>query len=208
MLKRATNARREHLPVHCAWSGTLRNRPFVAVANGAGPRRAYAAVGGPGVEAVCNLGFCGGLDSSFQAADIFVAARVNGEEVCRPRSPLAHRTGSMASVDHVVRTAAEKRSLFDSGFLAVEMEAAGALSRAKSLGLPFYSIRAVSDLAGETLNCDFHRALRDDGTIDVKNLAVQVLARPLTCLPELIRLGKRAALASERLGEFIASCEF
>jgi nucleoside phosphorylase len=207
-LKRCSNLRPEKLTVHWATSGTFQGKPMLAIANGMGFHRAYAAVMGLRLEMVCNIGFCGALDPALRVADVFVATHVNGQPIGRPRSPLPAAAGPLASIDHVARTAAEKRELYQSGALAVEMEAAGALKHARALGVPFFSVRAVSDLAGETLHCDFQRAVRDDGTIDIIRLAVQAVSRPFTCGPELIRLGRRAVLASERLGEFLASCEF
>ncbi len=208
LLQRCTDVRRERLPVHWARSGQFRGRPMVAIANGAGPKRAYAAVAGPDLQAVCNIGFCGALDPAMRVADVFVATHVNGEAIQLPRSSPPSLRGPLASIDHVARTADEKARLFADGAMAVEMEAAGALKRAQSLNVPFYSIRVVSDLAEETLYCDFNRALRDDGRVQVTRLAVEALMRPFTCLPELLRLARRAAVASERLGEFLASCEF
>jgi nucleoside phosphorylase len=208
LLKRCADVRRERLPVHWARSGLFRGRPMVAIANGAGPKRAYAAVAGPDLQAVCNIGFCGALDPAMRVADIFVATQVNGEPVSRPRSSNASFAGPLASIDHVARTAAEKSGLHSAGAMAVEMEAAGALKRAQALNVPFYSVRVVSDLAGETLHCDFNRALRDDGRVGMARLAAEAVMGPFTCLPELLRLARRAALASERLGEFLASCEF
>ena len=46
------------------------------------------------------------------------------------------------------------------------MEAAGVAERAAALGLPFYCIKAVTDLAGETMANDFNAALRSDGHFD------------------------------------------
>ena len=208
LLKRCTNVRRERLPVHWARSGELNGVPVLTIANGAGPLRAYAAVAGPDLRAVCNIGFCGALDPALQVADVFVGTHVNGEEIRQPRSSRAAIAGRLASIDHVARTSGEKRDLRASGAMAVEMEAAGALRRARALNVPFYCVRVVSDLATETLRCDFNRALRDDGRVSEARLAIQALTHPLTCLPELLRLGKRSALASERLGEFLAGCEF
>ena len=181
---------------------------MMAIANGAGPKRAYAAVGGPDLQAVCNIGFCGALDPAMRIGDIFVATGVNGEPISRARNLNTPYEGPLTSIDHVARTAAEKASLYAAGAMAVEMEAAGALRRAQALNVPFYSVRVVSDLACETLHCDFNRALRDDGRIGIARLAAEALTRPFTCLPELLRLAKRAAAGSERLGAFLAGCEF
>ncbi len=208
LLKRCDTLRREKLPVQWAISGMFRGRPMVAVANGAGIARAYAAVGGPDLEMVCNLGLCGALDPELRVGDVVAATEVGGEPSLAPASSPRCTRGALVTADHVVRSPLEKRSLRLLGGVAVDMEARGARKRATELGVPFYAVKCVSDLADEELHCDFNRALRDDGKIDTVRLAVDALRRPFTCLPELLRLGKRAALCSEKLGEFVASCEF
>ena len=46
----------------------------MAIANGAGAERAFAAVlVAPRPSAVCNIGFCGALDESLRVGDIVVA---------------------------------------------------------------------------------------------------------------------------------------
>jgi nucleoside phosphorylase len=208
LLKRCTNPRRERLPVHWAVSGTFQGKPMLAVANGAGAQRAYAAILPDRLEFICSIGYCGALDPALTAAGIFVATHINGEPIPQPRSSMAFASGPLASIDHIARTAQEKSDLHAAGAMAVEMEASGALARARELQIPCFAVRAVTDLANETLHCDFQRALRDDGTISVARLAVEAVRRPFTCGAELIRLGRRSVSASERLGEFLASCEF
>ncbi len=207
-LKRCNDVNILKLPVHWARSGTFRGEPFLAVANGAGAARASAAISAAEARAIINIGFCGALEPSLRIAEVFIADRVNGEDINLPRSSPAAMRGTLASIDHVVQSADEKRRLRETGAMAVEMEARGALQRARTLGVPFYSIRVVSDLATETLHCDFNRALRDDGRISIARLSVEALTHPFTCLPELLRLRNRSVMASERLGEFLARCEF
>ena len=87
----------------------------------------------------------------------------------------AARTGAVASVDHVVPTAAEKRNLRASGASVVEMEAAGVARAPEDLGLPFYCIRAVSDLADEDLANDFNAALTPGGEFSLAKLLTGTL---------------------------------
>ncbi len=82
------------------------------------------------LDLICSMGFCGALDDAMRIGDIFVAERVQGRGrgICRganrsPRRP--HRTGVLASIDHVAQTADEKRGSAQRGASAVEMEAAG-----------------------------------------------------------------------------------
>ncbi|MDQ2900325.1 MAG: hypothetical protein M3Y07_11060, partial [Acidobacteriota bacterium] len=105
-------------------------------------------------------------------------------------------------------TAGEKRQLRQTGAIAVEMEAGGAAAKAAELGVPFYCIRAVSDLAGETFSCDFNAALRQDGQFDTMRLLTSAMRKPVSRFPELFHLQRRCATASKNLGAFLAGCEF
>ncbi len=146
------------LPVNWARAGRWKGRDVIAIANGAGGERAFAAVlVAPRPSAVCNIGFCGALDEALRIGDVFVAESVRGEShqgshQCETLIPGVARAGAASgvaiSIDRVAQTAAEKRNLRATGASIVEMEAAGVARAAGDLGLPFYCIRAVSDLAG------------------------------------------------------------
>jgi len=81
-------------------------------------------------------------------------------------------------------------------------------ARAEARGLPFYCVRAVTDLAGEDMANDFNMALRPDGHFDTMLILRGTLRHPLVRLPELLRLRNRCARAACVLGEFIADCRF
>ena len=89
-----------------------------------------------------------------------------------------------------------------------EMEAAGVAERAEALGLPFYCVRAVTDLASEDMANDLNGALREDGHFDTMHILRGTLRNPWLCLPELFRLRNRCIRAASVLGEFIADCRF
>ena len=185
------------LPVHWARSGLRQGRPVLAVANGAGWERARIASEAAPHQQLCNIGFCGALDPALRVADIVVSSEHLSVSCSRD-----HATGRIASVKKIVRTVQEKQRLYDQGQIAVEMEAAGIQSE------PFYCIKAVSDLAGESFANDFESALLPDGRIATARLIVGALRSPFRCFPELMRLARRTAAASERLGEFLDACHF
>jgi nucleoside phosphorylase len=114
--------------------------------------------------------------------------------------------GVLITVDHIVRTAEEKRALGATGAKVVDMEAGGVAERSQELAVPFLSVKAVTDLAWETLANDFQRALRPDGLLDTIEVLESGLRRPMTRIPELIRLWVRCARASRALGVFFADC--
>jgi hypothetical protein len=148
-------------------------------------------------------------------ADVVVATSIGTGRDAGPTYPALpvasaapHHTGAVCSIGHVAQTSAEKRRLRASGVIAVEMEAAGVAARAEARGLPFYCVRAVTDLAGEDMANDFNGALRPDGHFDTMFILIGILRHPLVRLPELFRLRNRCVRAACGLGEFIAECRF
>jgi adenosylhomocysteine nucleosidase len=199
------------------FTGITRRGPDIRLAeNGAGAHHAAAAVDAAltdfDPDAIVSMGFCGALDPALAIADIVVGnailAGVDAFAGLQPSTTRPHRTGAICSIDHVAGTAGEKRTLHSTGAIAVEMEAAGVAQRAKTLGIPFFCIKAVSDLAEETMANDFNAVLRSDGRFDTMNILASSMRRPWVRLPELIRLRKRCVLAARSLGEFIADCRF
>jgi nucleoside phosphorylase len=186
------------------------------VANGAGPHHAAAAVDDVlrtfRPEAIISMGFCGALDPSLAIADIVVGTTVFGGDRAFPAEPpvtsARHRSGPVRTTDHIVGTAEEKKQLHSTGAIAVEMEAAGVAQRAEKLGVPFFCLKAVTDLADETMANDFNVVLRSDGRFDTMKVLLSSLRHPWVRLPELFRLQRRCALAARSLGEFIADCRF
>ena len=194
----------------------LGGHDLLLVANGAGARRAASAVDAAATvfqpDAVISTGFCGALDPELGVADVVVATSVAAADLRYPAQPVStaapHHSGVVCSIDRVAQTAEEKRRLRAGGAMVVEMEAAGVAARAQAHGLPFYCIRVVTDLAGETMANDFNAALRADGHFDTMVMLRATLRRPLARLPELCRLRRRSFRAARVLGDFIADCRF
>jgi hypothetical protein len=88
------------------------------------------------------------------------------------------------------------------------MEAAGVARAAHELAVPFYCVRVVSDLAHEAFFMDFESCIVADGRFSVSRLIMQALVHPFKSFPELLRLQRRTADAAEKLGGFLANCEF
>jgi adenosylhomocysteine nucleosidase len=205
------------LAVNWARAGKWKGRAVAAIANGAGAERAFAAAILAGnISAVCNTGFCGALDKRLNIGDVVVGTEVrNGTHTYPASLPGGPKSssGPVMSIDHVAQTAEEKRSLRETGAatsmpIIVEMEAAGVARAAEDLGVPFYCVRAVSDLADETFANDFNAALTADGRFSVVRLVAGGLSSPQKRFGELLRLQRRTAVASKKLGEFLADCTF
>ena len=217
ILKHAQNARPYEAGLDWVRLARLGGHEVFLAANGAGWKRAGAAVDAAirdfRPDAVISTGFCGALDDSFGIADIVAADSVAGPDRCfrasLPASTTVYRTGTICSVDRVAATAEEKARLrAASGACAVEMEAAAVAERAMALNMPFFCIRAVTDLPGESMANDLNAALRPDGHFDTIIILREALRRPFIRFPELVRLRGRARRAAYALGDFIASCRF
>ena len=189
---------------------------LMLVANGAGAHRAAAAVEAtiPNFrpDALISTGYGGGLASELGIADIVVASEVMSGDARFPARPIesarAHQTGVIFTSERVAQTVDERRELRGRGAMVVEMEAAGVARIARAHNLPFYCVKSVTDLAGETLVNDYNRALRDDGHFDTIILLAGSLRHPFARVPELVRLQQRCARAAKALGAFFADCRF
>jgi adenosylhomocysteine nucleosidase len=212
-LRRSTAVRPTDLSVDWARKALLNGNEALFVANGAGPARAGAAteVGLQAFmpDAIVSTGFCGALSPGLGIADVVAADRiVTGGRIYAAHPLKGPLSGSIRSISYVARTAEEKRELASEGAIAVEMEAAGVAAEALRRAIPFYCVRAVTDLAGETLANDFNKALRSDGHFDTMCILRVALLHPATRVPELIRLRKRCILAARALGDFFADNRF
>lgn len=199
-----------------ARSAVLGEHDLLLVAHGAGAGKAAAAVDRAVAafrpDAVVSTGFCGALEEKLGVASIVVATEVLGSDgrfsALLPTASLPHHLGVVLTIDHVAQSAAEKRTLRQVGAAAVDMEAAAVAGRAAALGLRFFCIKAVTDLAGEDLANDVNAALRPDGHFDTIKILGSILGRPLARPPELFRLWHRSARAARALGDFFADCRF
>jgi adenosylhomocysteine nucleosidase len=212
-LKRATAVKPSPLPVDWAREVTLGGHECLLAVNGVGPARAAAAAKAAietfRPDAVVSTGFCGALSPALGIADLVSANCVVGDGVNFVAKTLPGvLDGSIRSVTYVAATAQQKRELAANGAIAVEMEAAGVAAETIQQSLPFYCIRAVTDLAGETMANDFNMALRPDGHFDTMRILREALHRPSTRLPELLRLRERCNRAAGALGDFFADSRF
>ena len=185
------------LPVHWSRSGLRKGRPVIAIANGAGWERARLASESVEAKQLCNIGYCGALDPELEVAQVVISSE-HLPVTCSKQ----HTVGKIFSSPCVVNSVAERKKLFGQGNIAVEMEHAGINRKA------FYCIKVVSDLADEEFSNDFGAAYRRDGSMSVAKLMGHAFQQPWQRLPELIRLGRRSAFVSQRLGEFLNACEF
>lgn len=216
ILTHATHAKPAGLPLDWSRTARLGHHELVLAANGAGARRAASAVDAAlqtfPPDAIISTGFCGALAPELEIAQVVVGTVVSAGTrrypALHPASNRHHHLGVVCSIDHVAQTADEKRRLRNSGASAVEMEAGGVAERAALRTIPFYCVRAVTDLAAEDMENDFNRALRPDGHFATIKILQGALRNPKVRFAELIRLRNRCVQAARALGDFFADCRF
>lgn len=218
LLRLADMARRLPWPVVYAREARLHGRRWILAAHGPGPRLAGAAAETAldrcsGRAVVLSTGFCGALDPSLRAGDIFAAREVFDASGGRtfpaalPQSSRPFHQGRLWSQDRVAVSAREKASLREQGAGAVEMEAAAVAAEAARRNAPFYCVRVVSDPADETLPVDFNSCRDSAGRFSNSRITSAALLHPSSLIP-LLRFGRRCRRAALLLGDFLASCRF
>jgi nucleoside phosphorylase len=205
-------------PLRFARSVRLGARRFILAAHGSGMRLAAQACevawNRCRPQALASVGFCGALSSELGLAGVLAASEVIDAERGRrfsaslPQCRLPHRQGPVVSVDRVVGSAEEKSRLAVLGAIAVEMEAAAVAERARAWGVPFFCLKSVTDLAGETFTLDLNRARDPEGRLTDARVLRAALENPRTQFPELYQLYRRSRAAAKSLGDFLAACEF
>ena len=109
------------------------------------------------------------------------------------------RAGRFVAVSKTITTSAEKWEIADAtGAVALDMESGGAARACAEAGVPFISVRAISDTLDEDLPVDFNLFM-NDGKINPTRLIFYLLAHPWK-IPALIKLGRNSRLACEKLG--------
>lgn len=143
-------------------------------------------------------GFAGALDPSLAVGDVVLDSCSAGWAI-----GFRGRTGKLATAEHLIATPAQKAELFaQSGALAVDMENQIVSAWAAAAGIPFVSVRAISDSADETLDPAVLRLVDEMGRVKPLALMGALIRRP-ALIPQLLRLGAASRLAGERLGEAV-----
>jgi nucleoside phosphorylase len=214
LLKRLSNVEKLPLPVQFARICALNGTTVILAANG--PGEALAATAAQAMEAfrgwsaLVSYGFCGAVDESLHAGDIFVATEVMGvgSTSSPAHCPADHQEGKLLTIDRVATTPEEKAELRQGGARVVEMEAAAVARKAQEWNVPFYCIRVVTDAAGERLPLDFNRMRDSQGRFSRTRILTAACRRPSSVFPGLLRLNAACKNASNALGDFFADCRF
>lgn len=174
-------------PVEFACESEFRGDRWLMIANGPGRDAVESALGKRiEVSGIVSTGFCGALDPALRIGDI-----VEDGLVC---------------ADRVAVTAAEKAGLREkTGAAAVDMESAAVAQKAEQWRVPFRSVRAVSDIAGEDMPLDFNLYRDSRGRFSRGRIAFAACLKPFTAIPALLRLDRNCRIAAESLGEYFVN---
>jgi adenosylhomocysteine nucleosidase len=200
-----------------AWQGNIEGAACIAVCAGMGKaaaeRACSIAIREAPLNTLVSIGWAGALSCGLQPGDAYVVNEVvdgaSGEAfpTQSPARPGNAPPFKLVTIDHVA-LAVEKRRLGESyQAVLVDMEAATVAQFARSQGIPFYCLKAVSDTATEVLP-DFSRYTDTQGQLQLAALLAHVAIRP-RYWPGLARIGKNGrkgayAMASA-LGPLVGS---
>lgn len=167
-----------------------------------------------GAQWVICAGFAGALSENLHVGDVIVADSVLSEgceaigcsrgllEAVPPSGALGYsiHKGIILTVDHIVSTAVEKSQLRTrTEAHAVDMESYAAAEICRRRGIPFLSIRSITDTAQHDL-CASVEILASHLSPVAK--AVRTIAHPQGW-PALLRLRKNASIATSNLGDVL-----
>jgi adenosylhomocysteine nucleosidase len=203
------------------YRGLFAGRAMLLAKSGMGGQRAARAAGALLAEKPACLiiaGFAGALHSRLRPGEVvraeWVAAAETPGQRCSPNASLLEKAallpglssvnGGLVSVPYVLTTAADKARLAERvpDAVLLDMETAAAAQAAEMAGVPWLSLRAVTDGLADDLPFDFNAMSGADGEASVGRVALAALTHPAK-IPALLRLGSRAALAARTLADFL-----
>lgn len=165
-------------------------------------------------DAILMIGFCGGADPELVTGDLHVAGVFLSAERIEPIAAdpgLANRLeawadghetrvvyGPSVTVGAVASSKVKSALHAATGAMTVNMEDYWAASTAANCGIPFASLRAVLDTAGDELPDYLGDA--GDGIVNVLGGVVRHPGR----VPGLVRLASKARVARDRLADCVA----
>jgi nucleoside phosphorylase len=155
------------------------------------------------LQGLALVGWAGGLSPDLDAGDVVLAGTAVNEQGARVPCTVIElpgaRVGAVLTVPAPLLTPQAKSSAWDSGALAVEMEAYPLAAWAWARGLPFVHARVILDPVGEDLP-DLGDALDRLGRVRWGRLLRRMLSEPSLAVA-LYRLMRRNQVVGPVLGQ-------
>lgn len=186
------------------WAQRTEEEEWIAASAGAGldaATRAFAGIedGGP-IDLVISVGWAGALTADVAAGSAHNCAGVIDSRTGERFNCDAGAGKLWLATSPRVADEAEKRRLATAYKAAlVDMEAAAIARLAAMRGIPFYSIKGVSDPLDAKLP-DFNRFISSDGQFQTLRFVLFALLRPWIW-PALVKMGENSRKASQGIAE-------
>jgi adenosylhomocysteine nucleosidase len=195
-------------------TGRYRSLRIQVALSGAGLERATMATehltraGQP--DLLLNVGLSAGLKPGQQVGDLVLANQTQNAEhelcqvhqdwLARARQSVGCTTGGLLSAPLVLSRAAEKSRMSCAcpQALALDMESFAFAKVAERQGLPWLSLRAISDTVEESLPLDFNRFFDASGQVSRAKLIKALAMRPQTVV-QLLKFSAKVSTAQSAL---------
>lgn len=158
---------------------------------------------------VLSIGFAGALEPTMDRQTLFLPNSCLDPDGRRFAIDLAlepskgFRSGTLATVDRIVRTAAEKADLRQAtGADAVDMESSAVAEFCLQKQVRFLGVRIISDRADEDLPPEVLTILGPTGSFRLGAAAGALWRRP-GCVKDLWALREHATESAQKLGEIL-----
>lgn len=183
-----------------ARSGTLNDRPVVAITTGMGPALARqgltALMDAMPVERVVVVGITGAVDNHTAIGTVIRPASVVDSATGNEYTPTAPGEGKLWTSDGLTTDLAEVARLRSLGVVALDMETAAIAEICEERGVPWSVIRVISDRASDgSVDEEVFRLSNQDGTPNWPAVARFFLRHPGR-IPAMMRLARGAQLAT------------
>jgi adenosylhomocysteine nucleosidase len=158
-------------------------------------------------DAICSVGWAGALDATMSAASVWHVAEVIDTQTGERYSTVQKAAGLagdwpvLATALRVADAPEKVRLAASYGARLVDMEAATLARVARLREIPFYCLKAVSDVADAKLP-DLNPFIKRNGQLRMVPFLAHVAARPGSWRG-MMRLGRYSALAAQHLAEAV-----